>query len=88
MVDTDTKRICMHRLPLSARNPIRQNRKKEQIQEYTVIMVDDDENEQIEVEAPSDLEEGYLLDVELNGEVRTVIVVRSNKLSLEPSPPR
>ena len=46
-------------------------------------MVDDDPYQQIEVQAPSDLEEGYLLDVELNGEVRTVIVVRSDKASLD-----
>ena len=49
-------------------------------------MVDDDAYQQIEVEAPSDLEEGYLLDVELNGEVRTVVVVRSDEIPFEPSP--
>ena len=32
----------------------------------------------IEVVAPSDLMEGYLLDVELNGVVRTVVVVSKN----------
>lgn len=31
----------------------------------------------IEVVAPSDLTEGYLLDVELDGVVRTIVVVSS-----------
>lgn len=32
----------------------------------------------IEVVAPSDLTEGYLLDVELDGVVRTIVVVSTN----------
>ena len=33
-------------------------------------------DELIQVVAPSSLEEGYLLDIMVNGEVKTIIVVR------------
>ena len=37
----------------------------------------------IEVVAPSDLKEGYLLDVELDGVVRTIVVVSTKAFSVQ-----